>query len=129
QRDQVRHYPPVIHREPAPGAPESRHDLVAHHQDPVAVAQRPHALEVFVGRDEDAVGAGDGLEQEGGDRRWDLELDHLLEVGQGLLDPVPAALDPVFRSQTWTTPPLPPAPFGPPPRTALARPPGPGRAL
>jgi hypothetical protein len=46
-------------REPLAGAAEAGHHLVADHQDAVLVAQRAHALQVAVGRHEDAVGAGD----------------------------------------------------------------------
>ena len=129
QRDQVRDDPPVIHREPAPGAAEPRHDLVAHHQDPVAVAQRPHALEVSVGRDQDAVGAGDGLEQEGGDRRRTLELDRLVEVGQRRLDRVPAALDAVVRVQDVNDAAATRSLVGPAPRIARGLHRGAGRAM
>ena len=51
------HDVPVVDGEPAPGPPEAGHDLVGHHQDPVAVADLAHALEVAVGRDQDAVRA------------------------------------------------------------------------
>jgi hypothetical protein len=61
----------------------------------VAIEDRPHPLQVAVGRDEDPVRAGDRLEDERGDRRGALQLDRLLEVGQRFLDGVPASLDAV----------------------------------
>ena len=67
-------------REPLTGAAEADHDLVADHQDAVLVAQCAHAGQVAGRRHEHAVGAGDGLEHDRGDRVRALELDLLLEV-------------------------------------------------
>ena len=50
------------------GAAKTAHHLVADQQDAVAVAQRAHALQVPGRRDDDPVGAGDGLQQDGRDR-------------------------------------------------------------
>ena len=61
---QIRHHVPVIDGEPFARPPEAGHHLVGHHQDAVLVAQLADALQVSVGRDEDAVRAGDGLEEE-----------------------------------------------------------------
>ena len=66
--------------EPLAGAAEARHHLVGDHQDAVLVAERAHALQVAVGRNEDAVGAGHRLEDERRDRLRPFELDDLLEV-------------------------------------------------
>ena len=96
-RDEIGHDVPVIHAEPPAGAAESRHDLVADQQDAVLVAQRAHALQVAVGRNEDAVGAADGLEDERRDVFRALELDDFLEIGQRLRRGVPSALQPVIR--------------------------------
>ena len=64
----------VLEREPAAGAAEAGHDLVEDEDDAVLVAQRADALEVAGRRDEDAGGAGHGLEQDRRDRRGALEL-------------------------------------------------------
>ena len=87
----------MIDREPLAGAAEAGHHLVADHQDAVLRAQLAHALHVAVGRHEDAVGAGDGLEDECRDRLRPFELDHFLEHRQRLLGRVPAARDAVIR--------------------------------
>ena len=67
-RHQVGHDAPVVDGEPAPGPPEAGHDLVGDHQDVVPVADLADALDVAVGRDEDAVRADDRLEEDRGDR-------------------------------------------------------------
>ena len=69
----------MVHREPLPRSPEPAHDLVGDQHDPVAGAELSHAFEVAVGRDQDPVRAGDGLEDERRDRLRTLELDRLLE--------------------------------------------------
>ena len=84
-------------REPLAGAAEPGHHLVGDHQDAVLVAQRADALHVAVGRDQDAVGARHGLEDERRDRLRAFELDDLLEVAQRLLGRIPPALDAVIR--------------------------------
>ena len=96
-RHQVRHDVPVVDGEPAAGAAEARHDLVADHQDPVAVADLAHALDVAVGRDEDAVGADDGLEEDRGDRARALVPDHVLEALERLRDRTRLGLAPAVR--------------------------------
>ena len=48
-------------------------------QDAVLVAQRAHALQVAVRRNQDAVGAGDRLEDEAGNGVRAFELDHFFE--------------------------------------------------
>ena len=75
----------MVDREPAAGPPEARHDLVADHEDAVAVADLADALEVPVGRDEDAVRADDGLEEDRGDGVRALVADDVLEALQGFL--------------------------------------------
>ena len=91
-----------------PGAPEAGHHLVGDHEDPVPVADLAHALQVPVGRDEDAVRAGHRLEDEGRDGLRPLELDDLLEVRECLLArcPVPRAM-PWYGSVTRMTPGMP----------------------
>jgi hypothetical protein len=54
----------VVDGEPLAATTEAGHHLVADHHDPVLVADRPHAGEVAVGRDEDAVRADDRLEHD-----------------------------------------------------------------
>ena len=66
---------------------------------PYLVQSVPHALQIAVGRDEDAVGAGHGLENERGDRVRTLELDHFLERRERRPRSVPSALDAVVRVQ------------------------------
>src|SRR5438309_5298887 len=55
QRDQVGDHAPVIDREPPTSASEARHHLVADEQDSVPIADLSDALEIAVGRDQDAV--------------------------------------------------------------------------
>ncbi len=87
----------MVDGEPAAGAPEPCHDLVADHQDPEPVAQLADALRVAVRRDQDPVGARDRLEDERRNRRRTLELDRLLELRQCNLGRVRAALYAVIR--------------------------------
>jgi hypothetical protein len=96
-RHDVRHDVPVVDREPFARAAEPRHDLVGDEENPVAVAEGAHPLEVAVGRDQDAVGAGDRLEDERRDGCWALELDGLLQVGQRRLRVVERAERAVVR--------------------------------
>ena len=84
-RHQVRHDPPVVHREPLARAPEPAHDLVGDQHDPVPGAELAHALQVAIRRDQDAVRAGHRLEDERGDRLGALEHDLLLEPIERLL--------------------------------------------
>src|SRR6266511_204856 len=98
-RHDVRHDAPVVHREPFAGAAEPRHDLVGDQQDAVAVAEGAHPLEVAVRRDQDAVGPADRLEDERRDRARSLELDRLLQVGQGRLGVVDRTERPVVGVQ------------------------------
>src|SRR6185369_16896237 len=67
-RDEVGLDAPVVDGEPLPGPPEAGHDLVGDEQDAVPVADLAQALHVAVGRDEDPVGAHDGLDDDRGDR-------------------------------------------------------------
>ncbi len=71
--------------EPAAGPPEAGHHLVEDEDDAVPVAQLPHTGEVAGRGQHDAGGAGDRLEQDGRDGLRALELDDLLEMGQGPL--------------------------------------------
>src|SRR5205085_9113399 len=97
QRDQVGNDAPVVDCKPAARAAEAAHHFVADHLDPVAVTQLAHALEVAIGRDQDAVGAGYRLEEEAGDRLGPFQPDRLLELAQCRLRLVPAALDALGR--------------------------------
>ena len=83
EADEVGGHVPVVDGEPFAAAPEAGHDLVADHHDAVLVAQVPHALEVAGRRHQDAVGADDGLEHDGGDGVRALDHDHIGEVLQG----------------------------------------------
>ena len=76
----VGHDVPVLAGKPLPGAPEPRHHLVEDQQDAVPVADLAHALEVAVRRDDDAVRAGDGLEDDRRNGVGALVLENLLEV-------------------------------------------------
>ncbi len=64
---------------------------------PYFVAEVADALEVAVRRDEDAVGAGHRLEEEGRDVLRPFELDDLFDIGEREPDIVPAALHAVVR--------------------------------
>ena len=85
----------MLDREPLPGAAEPGHDLVGNHQDAVLVAERADALHVAVRRHQDAVGAGDALEDEAGDGVRPLEDDHFLQVRKRRRRIIPAAFDAV----------------------------------
>ena len=87
----------MIDREPAPGPAEPGHHLVADHQDPVAVAQLAHALDVAIGRDQDAVRPDDRLEEHGGDRVRPLVADDVLEALQRLRHGTGFCLSPAMR--------------------------------
>ena len=67
QGHQIGHDAPVIDGEPGASAAQAAHDLVADEQDAVFVADGAQALQVAVGRHDEAVGAGDGLDKDGGD--------------------------------------------------------------
>ena len=67
---------PEIRAEPA----EAGDDLVEDQEHAVFVADRPQALEVALGRDQDAGRAGYRLDDDGGDGRGIVEQDHPLEV-------------------------------------------------
>ena len=64
ERDEVGGDAPPVDREPLAAPAEAGHHLVGDHHDAVLVADRAHAREVTVGRDEDAVGADDRLEDD-----------------------------------------------------------------
>ena len=78
--DDVRDDVPVLAGEPAARAPEARHHLVEHEQDPVPVAHLADRLEIAVRRRYDAVRPGHGLEDHGRDRVGALVLEDLLEM-------------------------------------------------
>ena len=61
-------YAEILKREHLAGAPESRHYLVADHHDSELVADPAYARKVALRRDNDAVGAGDGLHNDGSNR-------------------------------------------------------------
>src|SRR5919109_3761439 len=82
---------------PFAGPAKPRHDFVGNHQDAVFRAQVPHALEITVGRDQDAIRSGHRLHEKGGDRLWPLELNDFLEIRKHLADIFPPSLDPVVR--------------------------------
>ncbi len=79
-RHQIRHDLPMIHGKPATGAAKAAHHLIGDEQNPVAIAQGPHALQVACRGDNDAIGASDRFEQYGGDRLRTFVLDDLLQV-------------------------------------------------
>ncbi len=85
-RDQVRDDAPVVDRPPLAGAAEACHDLIGDEPDAVAIAHLANALQVAVGRDEDAVGPDHGLEDERGYRLRALIEDHPLRLAQQLVD-------------------------------------------
>src|ERR1019366_4948898 len=83
---------PVIDGEPLAGAAPAGHDFVGDEQDAVAVTDFADTREVLGRRHKDAVGADDGLEDDGRDVA--LIADHVLDVvgagdvaaGVGVLD-------------------------------------------
>src|SRR2546427_800041 len=64
------------------GAPEASHDFVGDHEDAVFVAEFADAFEVAVRRNENAVGADDGLEDEGGNGVRAFELHSFFDHGE-----------------------------------------------
>ena len=94
--EQIGNNLPVIDGEPLAGAAEARHDFVGDHQDAVLVAELAHAFEISIGRNENAVGAGHRLEDEGGDGLRAFELNGFFDHGEGGLGGFPSALDAVI---------------------------------
>ncbi len=90
---------PVLHGEPFAGASPAGHDLVGDEEDAGFVADAAEFGHVFGGRDDDAVGADDGLDDDGGDVGF--VADHVLEVvgagdvaaGVGVADGAAVAVD------------------------------------
>src|SRR5438132_6111655 len=80
--DDVGDHLPMVDGEPLARPTEPGHNLVADHQDAVAVAQLPDALQVSIWWDQDPVRPGDRLQDEAGDGAGPLELDGLLQVAQ-----------------------------------------------
>jgi len=79
-RHDVRHHAPVVDAEPLAGPPEARHHLVGDEQHALIVADPPQPRHVLLGGYEDAVGADDGLDEDGGDVPRALHLDDLPDV-------------------------------------------------
>ena len=79
-RHQIRDGVPVVDREPAPGSAEAGHHLVGDHEDVVTVADLADALDVAVGRDEDAVRPDDRLEENRRDRVGAFVADDILQA-------------------------------------------------
>ena len=80
EADEVRLHAPLLEREPFAAATEAGHHLVADHHDAVAIASLADALEIAVGRHEDAVGADDRLDEDGCHRVAALDHQHVVEV-------------------------------------------------
>jgi hypothetical protein len=85
----------MVHGEPLAGPPEPAHHLVGDHHDAVARAEITDALQVPLGRDQDAVRAGHRLEDERRDRLGPLELEGLLEQAERRRGVVDWVLGPV----------------------------------
>ena len=97
-RDQVGHDVPVVDRPPRTRSAEAAHDLVGDQPDAVAIAHLAHALQVAVGRDEDAVGPDHGLDDERRDGlRALVDDDHALGLAQQLVDRPRPSLAPRLR--------------------------------
>jgi hypothetical protein len=75
----------VLEGEELARAAPAAHDLVADQQDAVLVEQRAQPLEVALRRRQDAVGAGDRLDDHGRDGLRPLVHDDLFEVGEVVL--------------------------------------------
>jgi hypothetical protein len=69
---------PVVDGEPFAGAAPAGHDFVGDEEDVAAVADFAEAREVFGWWDEDAVGADDGFDEDGG--YVVLVFDHVFEI-------------------------------------------------
>ena len=67
ERDNVRHdRRRMAEAEQLAATTEASHDLVAHHQDAVLVADLANGLEIAAWRLQHAIGAGDALHEDGG---------------------------------------------------------------
>src|SRR2546421_5723521 len=75
----------VVRAEPLPSPAEAGHDLVEHEEDPVFVAELAQALQVAVGRNEDAGRAGYRLDEDRRDVLGALVPDHLFDMRKRLL--------------------------------------------
>jgi len=85
EADEVGGDVPLVDGEPFTAATEAGHDLVAHHDDAVAVADLAHALQVAVRWNEDAVRADDGLHADHRHRVRTFDHQHVFEVLQRAL--------------------------------------------
>ena len=76
--------------------PNPAHHFVGDHHDTVFVAELAHALQVAIGRNEDAIGADDSFKNEGGDILRAFELNDFFDHGERSFGGIPAALDAVI---------------------------------
>ena len=98
---------PVVDGKPLAGATPAGHDFVGDQEHAVLVADFADLREVLVGWDEDAVGADDGLHDDGGD--VGLVADHVLDVVSagdaalrvGVLDGAAEAVDLRPEDDAW----------------------------
>ena len=82
ERDQVWTDVERIEGEPLAGPGESSHHLVEDQHDPVPVGDRPNPRQIARGRHQDACRTRDRLQQDRGDRRRALGLDHPFQMVQ-----------------------------------------------
>src|SRR4051812_222451 len=75
----------MIGGEPAAGPAEATHDFVADEENAVTIADRAQALQVTVGRNDDAVRAGDGFNENRGDGVAAFVSDRFLDLVEASL--------------------------------------------
>jgi hypothetical protein len=75
----------MVDGEPFACAPKTGHDLIRDEQYAIAIAQRPHTLQIALGRDDDPVGAGDRFEQHRGDGLRTFVQDDFFQVIEVIL--------------------------------------------
>src|SRR5260221_6080568 len=95
--NQVRDNLPVIDSKPLTRAAKARHHLVSDHQNPVLVAQFPHALEVSIRRNKNSIRSDDCLQNERRNRMRAFQLDNFFDHGQRSLRRLPSAFYAVIR--------------------------------
>src|SRR5215213_1145155 len=95
-RDQIRNDFPVIDREPLSGTTETSHYLVSDQKNAVLVTKSAQALHVTVRRNENAVGADNGLDDQRGDRLWSFKLQHFFSTCKHFFSRVPTFLNAVI---------------------------------
>src|SRR4029077_5989056 len=89
--NQVRNDLPMIDGKPLTRAAKARHHFVGDHQDAVFVAQVPHAFEISIRRNKNAVRSDHRLQNERGNRMRAFQLDNFLDHSQRSFRRLPSA--------------------------------------